>query len=84
LKEYALLPSSSICYHLLACGVKSDRIKATKKARQLRRREVIGPALTLKMAMYKKYDRYPPIMPLRNRQIIILASNANYVPFNNR
>jgi len=70
------MPSSSISYHLLACGVKSHRIKETKMARQLRRREVIGHALTLKMAMYKNYDRYQPIRPLRNRQIRTLSSIA--------
>ena len=51
-------------------------IKETKKARQLRRREVTGPALMLKISMYKNYDRYPPIMPMRNRQIRTLSSIA--------
>jgi hypothetical protein len=74
------MPSSSISYHLLACGKKNHRIKETKKARQLIRREVIGPALTLKMAMYKNYYRYPPIMPMRNRQIRTLSSFVDFCP----
>jgi hypothetical protein len=76
----ALMPSSSISYHLLTCGMKSHQITERKKARQLGRREVVGPVLILKMAMYKNYDKYPPIMALRNRQIRTLASNANSCP----
>jgi hypothetical protein len=76
----ALMPSSSISYHLLACGKKNHRIKETKKARQLIRREVIGPALTLKIAMYTNYYRYPPIMPMRNRQIRTLSPFVDFCP----
>jgi hypothetical protein len=72
------MPSSSISYHLPACGMKSRQIKGAKKERQLRRREVIGPALTLKMVKCNIYDKYPPITPMRNRQIGILSTNANF------
>jgi hypothetical protein len=44
------------------------------------RREVIGPALTLKMAMYKNYYRYPLIMPMRKRQIRTLSSFVDFLP----